>query len=60
MLVMRQLLVQGGLALQRTKPHDPETWKCSLWPVDNPARTFVAVRSLHKPEQGGFRVQDNE
>ena len=52
--------VQGGLALQRTKPHDPETWKCSLWPVDNAAKTFVAVRSLHKPPEGGLAVMDSD
>ena len=44
--------MQGNLLLQRTKAYDPETWKCSLWPVDNPAKTFLAVRSLHKPQTG--------
>jgi vacuolar protein sorting-associated protein 13A/C len=37
----------GGLA--RTRAIYPENWPCSCWQVDNPAGTFIATRSLHKP-----------
>ena len=48
---MRRCL-QGGLALQRLKPYYPETWKCSLWQVDNDYGTFIVMRSLNRPPAG--------
>ncbi|KAK9815130.1 hypothetical protein WJX73_008307 [Symbiochloris irregularis] len=44
--------LQGGLALQQTPGYSPEAWKVSIWPIDSPSRTFVAVRSLQKPPSG--------
>ncbi len=42
--------LQGGLHLQKTKAFYPETWKCSFWQVDNEFGTFLAVRSLNRPQ----------
>ena len=42
-------LLQASINVQRLKPYYPETWRCSCWPVDNPAGTFIAMRSLQKP-----------
>jgi hypothetical protein len=41
--------LQGELNLQRLKGIHPETWRCSLWQVINPARTIMAVRGSHRP-----------
>eukprot|EP00884_Botryococcus_braunii_P010316 jgi/Botrbrau1/19286/Bobra.0073s0029.1 len=42
-------LLPGGLNLQRLHNYDPRTWRCSLWPVDSPAGTFLAQRTLQRP-----------
>ncbi|KAK9819963.1 hypothetical protein WJX72_004515 [[Myrmecia] bisecta] len=41
--------MQGGLNLQRQRSYSPEGTRVSLWQVDNPAGTFIAVRGLQKP-----------
>ena len=41
-----------GMVLQRMKSYYPETWRCSLWQIDNTHGTFLAVRTLHKPPFG--------
>ena len=28
---------------------DNQFWRCSLWPVDNPAQTFLASKSDQRP-----------
>lgn len=42
-------LLSASMNLQRLKPYHPETWRCSLWQVDNAAHTFIAVRSAQRP-----------
>lgn len=33
-------------------PFDPAVWRVSLWPVDAPSGSFIALRSLSKPADG--------
>ncbi|GAB4822342.1 hypothetical protein N2152v2_009388 [Parachlorella kessleri] len=48
----------AAMALQRKKPHHPETWKISVWQVDNRLGTFLAVRAFNKPPQNMIRTVD--
>mmetsp|Transcript_2892 Transcript_2892/g.8478 ORF Transcript_2892/g.8478 Transcript_2892/m.8478 type:complete len:160 (-) Transcript_2892:442-921(-) len=45
-------MLSANVNLQRMKPYEPETWRCSLWQVDNAANTFIAHRSSQRPPPG--------
>ena len=35
---------------------DNQFWRCSLWPVDNAAHTFLAAKSEQRPQQNLARA----
>lgn len=46
------MVLQGGLNLQRVHQWEPQTWHCTIWPVDNAGSTFIAERGTRRPPQG--------